>query len=193
MREKSGNNSKQSASSNAWKVDKDNILLDVSHSNHSNCCDVRENLKDNADSVLGTNMVSETKVDSNNVQNENTETESVIDEMMVVKVNETFITDNRTARKKKQKTYAQALTENVEKTADQNVSRLKKELQLGNGEKTIDLTEIKKVLLQDEKLNSSRIQTSPPVRVTNSSSSINTSNISENMFDLDSSHRRMKT
>ena len=73
----------------------------------------------------------------------------------------------------------------MEKTADQNVSCLKKELQLGNGEKTIDLTEIKNVLLQDEKLNSSRIQTSPPVRVTNSSSSINTSNISENTFDLD--------
>ena len=47
------------------------------------------------------------------------------------------------------------------------------------------MTEIKNVLLQDEKLNSSRIQTSPPVRVTNSSSSINTSNISENTFDLD--------
>ena len=73
----------------------------------------------------------------------------------------------------------------MEKTADQNVSCLKKELQLGNGEKTIDLTEIKNVLLQDEKLNSSRIQTSPPVRVTNSSSSTNTSNISENTFDLD--------
>ena len=41
----------------------------------------------------------------------------------------------------------------MEKTADQNVSCLKKELQLGNGEKTIDLTEIKNVLLQDEKLN----------------------------------------
>ena len=73
----------------------------------------------------------------------------------------------------------------MEKTADQNVSCLKKELQLGNGEKTIDLTEIKKVLLQDEKLNSSRIQTSPPVRVTNNASSINTSDISENTFDLD--------
>ena len=61
----------------------------------------------------------------------------------------------------------------------------RKELQLGNGEKTIDLTEIKKVLLQDEKLKSSRIQTSLPVKVTNSSLSINTSNISENTFDLD--------
>ena len=39
-------------------------------------------------------------------------------------------------------------------------------------------------MLQDEKLNSSRIQTSPPVRVTNSFLCINTSNISENMFDL---------
>ena len=58
-------------------------------------------------------------------------------------------------------------------------------MQLGNGEKTIDLTEIKNILLQDEKLNSSRIQTSPPTRVTNSSLSINTSNISENMSDLD--------
>ena len=105
--------------------------------------------------------------------------------MTVVKVNETFITDNRTARKKIQKTYAQAVTENVEKTTDQNASCLKKELQLGNGEKTIDLTKIKNILLQDEKLNSSRIQTSPPVRVTNSSTSRNTSNISENMFDLD--------
>ena len=73
----------------------------------------------------------------------------------------------------------------MEKTADQNVSCLKKELQLGNGEETIDLTEIKKILLQEEKLNSSRIQTSPHVRVTNSSLSINTSNIFENTFDLD--------
>ena len=62
---------------------------------------------------------------------------------------------------------------------------MKKELQLGNGEKTIDLTKIKNILLQDEKRNSSRIQTYPPVRVTNSSTSRNTSNISENMFDLD--------
>ena len=62
---------------------------------------------------------------------------------------------------------------------------MKKGLQLENGEKTIDLIEITNILLQDEKLNSSRIQTSPPVSVTNSSSSINTSNISENMFDLD--------
>ena len=66
-----------------------------------------------------------------------------------------------------------------------NVSCLKKELQLGNGEKTIDLTEIKNILLQNEKLNPSRIQTYPSVRVTNSSSSINTLNISENTFDLD--------
>ena len=52
---------------------------------------------------------------------------------------------------------------------DQKVSCLKKELQVGNGEKTIVLTETKNILLQDEKLNSSRIETY----------------ISENMFDLD--------
>ena len=75
--------------------------------------------------------------------------------------------------------------ETVEKTTDQNVSCLKTELQLGNDQKTIDLIKMKNVLLQDEKLNSSRIQTSPPVRVTNGSMSTNTSNISENMFDLD--------
>ena len=40
-------------------------------------------------------------------------------------------------------------------------------------------------MLQDEKLNSSTIQTFPLVKVTCSSSSINTSNICENMFDLD--------
>ena len=57
------------------------------------------------------------------------------------------------------------VTENV----DQKVSCLKKELQLGTGEKTIVLTETKNILLQDEKLNSSRIETY----------------ISENMFDLD--------
>ena len=57
------------------------------------------------------------------------------------------------------------VTENV----DQKVSCLKKELQVGNGEKTIVLTETKNILLQDEKLNSSRIETY----------------ISENMFDLD--------
>ena len=48
-----------------------------------------------------------------------------------------------------------------------------------------DLTEIKNILLQDEKLNSSAIQTFPLVKVTCSSLSINTSNICENMFDLD--------
>ena len=126
VREKSGSNSKPSASSNASYVDKNDMLFNVSHSNHSNCCDVSENLKDRSDSFLGTNMVSETNVDSNSMQNEKTETESARDEMAVIKVNKTFITDNRTARKKKQKTYAQALTENVEKTADQNVSCLKK-------------------------------------------------------------------
>ena len=42
----------------------------------------------------------------------------------------------------------------------------------------------KNILLQDEKLNSSRIQTSP-AKVTNSSTSRNTSNIPENMFNLD--------
>ena len=59
------------------------------------------------------------------------------------------------------------------------------ELQLGNCEKTIDLTKIKIILLQNEKLNSSGIQTSSPVTITNSSTSRNTSNISEKMFDLD--------
>ena len=134
-------------------------------------------------------MVSEAiNVDSNNIQNENTRTESAIDEINVVKVNETFITDNRTTRQKKhkaQRTYVQAVTENVEKTTDQNVSYLKKELQLWSGKKTIELTKIKNILLQDEKLYSSRVQTSLPIRVINSSPSGNTSNISENIFDLD--------
>ena len=111
-------------------VDKDDMLLNMSHSNHG------KSLKDSPDSFLGTNMVSESNVDSNNIQNENTETESARDERTVVTVNETFITDNRTARKKKKIKYAQALIENVEKTADQNVSCLKEELQLGNCEKT---------------------------------------------------------
>ena len=63
-------------------------------------------------------MVSEANVDSNNIQNENVKTESAIDEINVVKVNATVFTDNRTARRKKQKTYAQAVTENLEKTTD---------------------------------------------------------------------------
>ena len=108
MREKSVSNSKQNASSNASNVDKDDMLLNMSHSNHSNCCDVSENLKDSSDSFLGTNMVSETNVDSNSIENEKTETVSATDEMTVVKVNETFITDNHTARKKKRKTCTNA-------------------------------------------------------------------------------------
>lgn len=40
-------------------------------------------------------------------------------------------------RKTRRHSYAQAVTENVEKTVDQNVSSLKKELQLGSGEKTM--------------------------------------------------------
>ena len=89
------------------------MLLNVSHNNHSNCCDLRQNLKDSPESFLRTNKINETNVGSHNIQNENTEIESALNEMTVVKVNETFITDNRTARRKKQKTYAQAVTENV--------------------------------------------------------------------------------
>ena len=58
--------------------------MNISSCNDSNFCDVRENLKDSADSFLGTNMVSETNVDSNKVQNENTEIESGIDEITMV-------------------------------------------------------------------------------------------------------------
>ena len=100
VREKLVSNSKENASSNATNVDKDSVLLNVSHNNYSDCCDVKGNLKD---SFLRTNMISEANVDSNNIQDENTRTESVIDKINVVKVNETFITDNHTARKKKQK------------------------------------------------------------------------------------------
>ena len=42
VREKSGSNSKQNASSNAPNVDKNSILLNVSHKNQSHCCHVRE-------------------------------------------------------------------------------------------------------------------------------------------------------
>ena len=59
----------------------------------SNYCGMREKLKDSLDSFLGSNMVSEAKVDSNNIQNENTRTESTIDEVTVAKLNETFVTD----------------------------------------------------------------------------------------------------
>ena len=59
MREKSGSNSKQNASSNALNVDKNN----------------------SSDSFLGTKMVSETNGDGNKTKNENTKTESAIDEM----------------------------------------------------------------------------------------------------------------
>ena len=77
------------------------------------------------------------------------------------------------------------VTDKVEKTTDQNVSCLKRELQLKSGEKTIDLTKTKNILFQDENLNSSRMQTFSPARVTNNSTSRNKSFISENMIDLD--------
>ena len=80
---------------------------------------------------------------------------SATEEVIVVLVNETSITDNLTARKKKFKTNAQAVTGDVEKTTDENVLCLKKDLQLGRGEKTIDLTKRVDILLQDKKLNSS--------------------------------------
>ena len=99
MREKSGSNSKER--SNAPNIDKDNMLLNVSQNNDSDCCDAKENLKDSPDNFLGTNMVSEANVDSNNIQNENTKTESAIDEATVAKIKGNFITDNSTSRKKK--------------------------------------------------------------------------------------------
>ena len=83
------------------------MLLNPSHNNDNDCCDKKENSKDSFDSFLGTNTVSEAiNVDSNNTLNdkgikENTKTESAIDE---ITIDETFITDNCTTRKKKQKT-----------------------------------------------------------------------------------------
>ena len=68
-------------------VDKDNMLLNVSHNNHSNICDLRQNLKDSPDSFLRTNKISETNVGSNNMQNKNTEIERARNEMTVVKIN----------------------------------------------------------------------------------------------------------
>ena len=116
---------------------------------------------------------------------ENTKTGSTTSEVTVVKVNETFINDNRRGRKKKFKKYAQVvITNDKGKTTHENVSCLKKDLQPRNVEKTSDLAKMKNILLQDEKPNSSRIQASPPVRVTNMSTSRNTSEISESMFNL---------
>lgn len=65
-------------SSNAPNVDKDNMLLNVSHNNDSDC-NVEKNLEDRPDSFRGTNMVIEANVDNNNIQNESTKTESAID------------------------------------------------------------------------------------------------------------------
>ena len=81
--------------------------------------------------------------------------------------------------------YAQVVTDDVEKTTEERVSCVEKDLQPGNDEKTIELAEIKSISLQHEKLRFSRIQSSPPVRASNDVTSKNTSNISENMFNLD--------
>ena len=79
VREKSGSYSKQNASSNAPNVDQNNMLLNVSHRNHSDCFYVRENLKDNPDNFLGTKMAGEANVDNNKTKNETTKMESAID------------------------------------------------------------------------------------------------------------------
>ena len=74
------------------------MLLNVSHKNHSDCCYVRENLKDSSDSFLGTKMVSKANVDSNKTKSENTKAESATDEMTVVKVNETVQLERKNRR-----------------------------------------------------------------------------------------------
>ena len=73
---------------------------------------------------------------------------STTDEVTVEKVNETFISDNGTAKKKKLKTYAQTVTDDVDKTTDENVSCVMKELKLGSHEKTIEMEKIKNILLR---------------------------------------------
>ena len=93
-----------------------------------------------------------TNVDSNNTRNEkgikeNTKMGSTTDEVTVEKVNETLISDNGTPKKKNFKTYAQAVTDYVNKTTDENVSCVMKELKLGSHEKTIELEKIKNILL----------------------------------------------
>ena len=47
--------------------------------------------------------------------------------------------------------YAQAVADDVEKTTKGRASYVKKDLQPGNVEKTIDLAEIKHILLQHKK------------------------------------------
>ena len=73
---------------------------------------------------------------------------STTDEVTVEKVNETFISDSVTAKKKKIKTYAQTVTDDVDKTIDENVSCVMKELKLGSHEKTIEMEKIKNILLR---------------------------------------------
>ena len=92
-------------------------MLNVSRYNGSDCCDVKEYLKENPNSFLKTNMVSEA---INVGIKENIKAGSPIEEVTVVKVNETFIIVICTARKNKLKAYAQAVTDDVEKTTDEH-------------------------------------------------------------------------
>lgn len=136
MSKNAGSRSWQNGYSNAQNVYKVVVLLNVSHNNESNYCDVKK-IKRHLNSFLGTNIVGEAiNVDSYNTKSEegtkeNTKTKSATNEVTAVKVNKTFIVDNCTSRKKKLKVYAQAVTDNVEKTIDEKVPCL-------NNEKTFD-------------------------------------------------------
>ena len=76
------------------------------------------------------------------------------------------ITDNRIYRKKKMRLFSDVVKSEKPSTAVGEES----------GKANIDLDNIQSILLRDEKLNSSKIQNSPPDICTDTSESVNTSN-----------------
>ena len=91
---------------------------------------------------------------------------------MPITVNIMHVTDNRKARKRK--TYANLVkVTQMHPLVSENKSSHVNEK---DGENQFDLEKIKSLLIKDEKLNSSRIATSPPKIINNTSIFSNSSN-----------------
>ena len=128
-----------------------------------------EKVKAHKNLILSRNKTQKTteQVQKNSMDSENNETKG-----FPITVNMMYVTDNQKARKRK--TYADVVNETKAKPLI-----LENKSHPGNkkdSENQLDLEKIKSMLLKDEKLNSSRITTSLPKMINNTSIASNSSN-----------------
>ena len=146
-----------------------------------------EKIRAHKNLILSRNKMQKTteQVQKNSTDSGNNETKD-----FPITVNMMHVTDNRKARKRK--TYADVVkvTKAQPLISENKSSHGSKK----DGENQLDLEKIKSLLIKDEKLNSSRIATSPPKMINKTSIASNSSNSfskSRNFETLDTRDREL--